>query len=351
MNKSIRRNLIEMVAKYSLFLFVIGAAIRPLILDTPDFYWPFVIFALVGYSSVYYLMKNNFLGDHSAIVFFIATFVFYSPFIALSGGVYSHVIFLLPLIPIFAGLFISEFAGWLAATFTAALVIVVGTCFLPEDIELFSPDSIVKMLWLILVTFVGVAIARFFSRENQLLTETLEKQAHMDYLTLVPNRRGIEKILERELGFANDYNRSLAVMMIDIDYFKKFNDHNGHMSGDLWLTEIGKYLEEIVTQSGGYLGRYGGEEFIAVVPNLNDSSAQSLAESMCQAVREMKVPLKRGGSETLTISIGFSHCSSDGRLTESDMISRADSQLYKCKGAGRDRVSGDFIKAKSSTII
>jgi len=284
------------------------------------------------------------LGDRAPTIFFTTTFIFYCPFIALSGGIYSHLIYLLPIIPIFAGLFISELIGWLVALFVGILVIIFGVGFLPEERQLFEPDSILRMTWLILVTLIGVAVARFFSRENRLLTETLEKQANMDYLTLVPNRRGIEKILERELGYANNYGRPLAVMMIDIDYFKVFNDHNGHMSGDLWLTEIGKYLEEIVTPFNGYLGRYGGEEFIAVVPDLDERATQSLAESMCLAVREMKIPLKRGGKEVLTVSIGFSHCSSASTaLTESDMISRADSQLYKCKESGRDKVSGDFI--------
>jgi len=344
MNNTIRHNIIALVAKYSLILFVTGAVIRFLISpELPSFFWLYIAFSFTGYLSIYLLIKKNILGAHGPMIFFCSSFVFYSPFIALSGGIYSHIIFLLPIIPLFAGLFISESAGWLSALFASVLVIVFGVCFRPEGVTLFDPDSMLRMIWLIMVTFIGVSITRFFARENRLLTETLEKQANMDYLTLVPNRRGIEKILERELGYANTYNRTLTVMMIDIDYFKKFNDYNGHMSGDLWLTEIGKYLEEIVVPFNGYLGRYGGEEFIAVIPDLDESATQSLAESMCCAVREMKIPLKRGGSEFLTVSIGFSYRPSGAKLTTSDLTSRADSHLYKCKESGRDRVSGDFL--------
>lgn len=341
MDQPARLSVVELAAKYNFLLLLTGVLLRPLILPVSP---PFVVAAglsLLLYATVYYLIRRKRLVRYAAPAIFASTFLCTSPLLVLSGGLHSHLIYVVPLIPTFAGLMLSEFGAWLTTFLTSVLILMLAA-FCSPDMAFLDEQSLPIVVWLLVGGITGVAFSRFFARENEFLASRLEHQANIDYLTRIPNRRGVEKILEREIQLSRNYSRSLCVMMLDLDYFKLYNDANGHQAGDRCLSDVGQRLNDLVLRQRGFFGRYGGEEFIAVVPDMDESSAAQLAKDLCTAVEDMSVLLKPGKSDLLTTSIGFSYCPPGEILSAREMISRADAELYRCKSEGRNRSKGNF---------
>ncbi len=175
--------------------------------------------------------------------------------------------------------------------------------------------------------------------------EFYKELSRRDGLTDLYNHRFFHQILETEISRAARYERSVNLLMIDIDTFKHFNDTHGHPAGDKALKQMGHTLQR-ASRSCDYVARYGGEEFAIIVPEISGDAALRMAERICTLVDETEfegeevLPLGR-----LTISIGVAtfpvHASS-----KSTLIEAADRALYKAKAAGRNRVmvyEGDTV--------
>jgi diguanylate cyclase (GGDEF)-like protein len=156
---------------------------------------------------------------------------------------------------------------------------------------------------------------------------------HIDTLTYLYNRRQILKLLQVEVHRADRYKTPLSISMIDIDHFKNINDTLGHTKGDKVLVGLAKMLRRDVREADS-LGRYGGEEFLMLLPNTNLKEASGQAERLCKHVRESEIPV--GRKVHLTISIGIAEYKR-GMETWQDLLNRADKALYVAKNAGRDR--------------
>jgi diguanylate cyclase (GGDEF)-like protein len=160
--------------------------------------------------------------------------------------------------------------------------------------------------------------------------------AALDALTGVANRRSIIAALDRDAGRAIRARTPLAVMMIDLDHFKRINDSHGHLAGDAVLRSLVRVLGDRL-RSQDLVGRYGGEEFLVVLPETTLSGARRLANELCQAV-EAHAFVHAGQPIPLTVSIGVF----GGLLEPGDhwdlLIHAADSALYAAKRAGRNRV-------------
>ena len=186
-----------------------------------------------------------------------------------------------------------------------------------------------------LALMVGEAIK--LSLSNLKLREKLREQATRDPLTGLFNRRHLEDSLSRELHRARRGKSPLCIAMLDLDHFKNFNDTFGHQAGDLLLRELGQVLREKLRKSD-IACRYGGEEFVIVMPD------SSLADT-CQRVEEIRVLVKkleiRYGEQllgTITISAGIAGTREHGGITMREFLHAADTALYAAKQAGRDRV-------------
>ena len=171
---------------------------------------------------------------------------------------------------------------------------------------------------------------------NLRLHETLKYQSVRDPLTRLFNRRHMEEGLERELHRATRKATPVAVLMIDIDHFKRFNDSYGHDAGDLVLQEFGSLVQTQI-RGGDLACRYGGEEFLLIMGETDLESARQRAEALREQVRAMPVRYRGQLLRRLTVSIGVAvfpaHASSGAQL-----ISVADGALYRAKHEGRDRV-------------
>jgi two-component system, cell cycle response regulator len=188
---------------------------------------------------------------------------------------------------------------------------------------------------------------RIVGLHEQLLLagDFLRFAATHDPLTGLWNRGEILNFLRRELVRADRERRPLAIVIVDVDHFKKLNDTFGHLAGDSVLKEIGKRLQSGVRVYDG-IGRYGGEEFLLVLPGCDLKPATARAESLRSLVSDK--PITVSSTEvTVTVSLGVTAlCSSDGTLEE--VLQRADAAMYEAKAKGRNRVEG--ISKASKTV-
>ena len=185
-----------------------------------------------------------------------------------------------------------------------------------------------------IVTTIAEHIALAVS--NLKLKETLRQQSIRDALTGLFNRRYMEETLERELKRAERENKPVGVIMFDIDHFKEFNDLAGHDGGDALLRELGAFLNKN-TRGGDIVCRYGGEEFLAVLPGANRENTSQRAEELRQRVKELLVYHLGKPLAKCTISLGVAVFPENG-LTSESLLKAADNALYRAKNEGRDRV-------------
>jgi diguanylate cyclase (GGDEF)-like protein len=163
-------------------------------------------------------------------------------------------------------------------------------------------------------------------------------QAHevsnIDALTFLPNRRKIIVSLQEEVIRSNRYGTPLSISILDIDHFKKINDTYGHTTGDEALRNLAARLREQIRHPD-IIGRYGGEEFLIVLPNSEAEAAAEQASRLCQHVRTMEV---ESNDQTLsvTISVGVAQYRI-GQENWEQFLNRADAALYQAKDEGRDR--------------
>lgn len=161
-----------------------------------------------------------------------------------------------------------------------------------------------------------------------------DEVSHTDALTFLPNRRQIIADLQREVIFSDRYGTPLTISMLDIDYFKKINDTYGHTSGDQVLRKLGSELRNHIRHPDT-IGRYGGEEFLIVLPHSPLKAATEQAERLCRHARSLLI--KAGEHEiTVTISIGIAQYKIHNEDWES-LLNRADAALYKAKHNGRNQ--------------
>lgn len=163
--------------------------------------------------------------------------------------------------------------------------------------------------------------------------------ANVDELTGLGNRRLINKVLRDEINRARRSSTSLAVILLDVDYFKNYNDNYGHPAGDAVLKRLADLMQRATSRAGEIVGRYGGEEFILVLPGATVQSAVRTAERLKDLVNSEGIAHEKskiGG--IITVSQGVVSMMPGTELTAADIIKRADNALYKAKHEGRNRI-------------
>lgn len=171
---------------------------------------------------------------------------------------------------------------------------------------------------------------------NLKLKETLRQQSIRDVLTGLFNRRYMEETLERELNRSEREEKQVAIIMLDIDHFKNYNDLFGHDGGDALLRELGVFLKK-TCRVGDVVCRYGGEEFLEVLPGANSENARLHAEKIRQGVKELLVYHLGKPLAKCTVSLGVAVFPENG-LTSETLLKAADNALYRAKNEGRDKV-------------
>lgn len=166
----------------------------------------------------------------------------------------------------------------------------------------------------------------------QTLNEKLQHLATVDSLTGVANRRHLEAQLDREWQRLQRESGDLSLIMLDVDYFKAYNDHYGHPQGDSCLQQVAAVLQQSMRRPGDLVGRYGGEEFLIVLPNTDALGAQHLAETIRTLLASLAIPHASSGvSAHVTVSMGIATTRVHPDLDPEGLIHRADSALYTAK--------------------
>ncbi len=168
--------------------------------------------------------------------------------------------------------------------------------------------------------------------------EALRDQATHDALTRVLNRAGILEFLDKELDRSRRDVTPVAVILTDLDHFKSVNDNYGHLAGDEVLRLVGSHLRAEV-RSYDAVGRYGGEEFLMVLPGCDVAAASRRAESLRVAVAGNPVAISEGFNIPISLSLGVATTAELGMLDAASLLRQADEALYRAKGLGRNRVA------------
>ncbi len=181
----------------------------------------------------------------------------------------------------------------------------------------------------------------------------LENVSYTDALTSLHNRRYFNFIYERELKRAKRNHTYITFMMLDIDFFKQYNDTYGHIEGDFALKSVAKVLKDTLKRPSDFVFRLGGEEFGILLADTDELNSAKLAQRICDKVREREIKHEASNvNEFVTISIGVVCCVADDALDEDILISHADKKLYEAKQNGRDRfvISSNISEATTKTI-
>jgi len=169
--------------------------------------------------------------------------------------------------------------------------------------------------------------------------EYLEAMAMIDGLTLIANRRSFDEKLDVEWRQCRRSQAPLSVVLIDIDYFKLFNDCYGHQAGDRCLQTVAMSIKSCLKRPHDLVARYGGEEFVCILPECDLIGATRIAETMCQAILELAIPHSMSRTAPfVTISAGVASNMPDENAASSELITEADKRMYKAKMQGRNRV-------------
>lgn len=199
------------------------------------------------------------------------------------------------------------------------------------------------------------AVVRARVRTHLLLkwqTDQLRRMALVDGLTGVANRRRFDEALNMEWRVCSRSGESLGLAMIDVDYFKRFNDQHGHQAGDACLKTVAQKLRGQLRRPRDLIARYGGEEFVCMIPGASLDALENIAEVLRGAIESAAIP--HGGSDcsdVVTVSIGFAvayprFCESPDVLLQS-----ADRSLYAAKNSGRNRVVADPSSGRSAQKV
>jgi len=203
-------------------------------------------------------------------------------------------------------------------------------------------DSTTRVEAVIIASHAGLflsgaaAVLLFFRRLTSYVDRT-EYDAEHDVLTSLPNRRSILSGLNKEYRRSRRHGTPLTVLMIDIDHFKPINDTHGHAVGDDCLRQVASTLSRLLRRGGDEIGRLGGEEFLALLPDTDNAEAATMAEHLRAAAGALRFRGSDGSSFGVTISIGLASRSEDDSSSDA-LLERADKALYSAKQSGRNRV-------------
>lgn len=190
------------------------------------------------------------------------------------------------------------------------------------------------------MSFLKSVLLEYEASEIQRLNEVLEKMARQDSLTGLPNRRNFDEALLREWERSRREKTAVAVLLLDIDYFKTYNDTYGHPAGDECLAAVARSLSGAMRRSGDMVARYGGEEFVVILPNTDRDGAEDVARRLIAAVDGLSMAHAGSAiSEHVTISVGVAIAVPEMNVSYKRIIDDADASLYEAKKRGRHQYS------------
>ena len=198
------------------------------------------------------------------------------------------------------------------------------------------------------------AMERITAMRDQLneLNKELTKLSERDSLTHMFNRRTFEKRAADQWRIATRTKEPLAVLLMDIDHFKAYNDYYGHIAGDDCIVKVANAIEESLSRPGDIVARYGGEEFIALLPNTREDGAFHVAERIRHSVESLGIKHRESSTSSyVTMSVGGAVVTHTAGTRFLDQIDAADKAMYAAKQAGRNRVTVKLFNPKTLILV
>lgn len=238
--------------------------------------------------------------------------------------------------------------GFPCGVISAAIVIGYSLLFfsLPGQLFHYSAQNFYKII--VIVAFVPVQVllvgilkkrADVKSKKLEQANQKLNYLSRIDYLTDIPNRRYFNEMTNTAYQKAQLYAQPICCALIDIDFFKQYNDHYGHIAGDECLKKIAGAVREELRGTNSFAARYGGEEFVILFPNTEAAPARSLCEKVQAAVKRLQIPHADSSvSSHVTISIGVASVQLTENNSKTELLRNADKALYLAKEMGRNRI-------------
>jgi len=234
-------------------------------------------------------------------------------------------------------------------------IIFLSACISAEDIALGiqagGDDYLTKPVNKIVLEAKMIAMQRIAAMRHQLLDVSkeleqanaeLKQLVNIDGLTGLANRRYMDQILRSELLRGYRQHEPLTVILTDVDLFKSYNDHYGHVAGDECLKKIGQVLLSSVHRGGDVVARYGGEEFAMILPNTPAEGAMRIAESVLERVEQLSIPHEASSvARVCTMSAGVYTCLPQQSEPNDALLQKVDQCLYQSKTHGRNRVTAE----------
>lgn len=182
------------------------------------------------------------------------------------------------------------------------------------------------------------------SKQLQQANAQLQQQANQDGLTGIANRRHFDQHLAQELQRAKRHQHHIALLMLDIDFFKAYNDNYGHQAGDRALQRVAQLLQQQCRRQGELAARYGGEEFALILPGSSANDCQQVAKQVQQTLATLAIPHQHSANGgILSVSIGYCAPIADKQLSANDIIAAADKALFQAKAAGRNHIIASVV--------
>ncbi len=179
--------------------------------------------------------------------------------------------------------------------------------------------------------------------------EILSRMSYVDGLTTIANRRRFDECLANEWQRDKRDGRSLALLLLDLDFFKQYNDHYGHSAGDECLIKVAQALDKSVNRAGDLVARYGGEEFAILLPEIELSGAMQVAARVQSNIRNLSIAHEYSSiAAVVTVSIGVAVMIPNAQCGSQKLIEAADRQLYAAKESGRNQIKGRVISNDES---
>lgn len=223
-----------------------------------------------------------------------------------------------------------------------------------EGIDAGGDDYLIKPVSETILLAKIQAMERIMEMRDQLhrLNSELTELSERDFLTKLYNRRTFDERADEQWRKAARTHEPLAVLLLDIDHFKAYNDYYGHVAGDECIKKVADAIAQALSRPGDLVARYGGEEFIVLLPNTREDGAHHVAERIREAVKRLAIPHRESGTSTyITVSIGGAVTTHTAGTRLVDQINAADKALYVSKQAGRNRVSVKLFSPKTLILV
>ncbi len=299
--------------------------------------------ALAGLIGLFTAVKAGFSTRYASVILLGILTSLLALLGLLSGGLDGPAIVVAPFIPLLGVLVHGQRAGVVCALICAGIVI--GFALAHKSGVEFSTHgydvnqrSMVRAAFLVAFIIASTFVGNHFARISDAMAASIWQHATHDHLTGLANRRSLDHALDRELSVARRNKTPLSLMMIDIDHFKSFNDNNGHIVGDQCLKAVADSLQHTVRRPADIVARFGGEEFVVMLPDTPLDNAMLVGETLRNGIDRLKLPYSPNSKECVTVSVGIATTSSHSDSTAQALLSQADAALYEAKKRGRNRV-------------